>query len=228
MMGHRLHRDLVPLALAAGLLRLALLGCGGEPVTPQPEVVEEQPAAAYSAVLTGSAAAAVGGFPSVVAFELLTAASSASPPSSAPAVMDQLGTAFYPPTLLTRVGQVVQFHNSEAVMHNVNVATDGGRVTIFNVATPPGFEAYEHAFTEPGVYRVTCDIHPSMSAFIVAVATPYATVADTDGRFRLEGVPPGSYTASVWSLDASKQVRRQVEIPAGSVELDLRVEEPAG
>ena len=106
------------------------------------------------------------------------------------------------------------------IMHNVHVADAAGR-TIFNLATPPGFDSYPHAFSEPGVYRVSCDIHPSMKAFIVTASTPHRSVADAGGRFEINGVPPGSYQASVWSADESRRLTRQVEVPAGGLDVDL-------
>ena len=142
--------------------------------------------------------------------------------------MDQSASSFYPPTLLTRVGQPVQFSNSENVMHNVTVSSDGTEALVFNVATPPGFEPYQHAFTAPGVYRVTCSIHPGMSAFIVTVTTPYAAVADRNGVYAIHGVPPGRYEAAVWSLDASLRVERPVEIPTESATFTLDLAPASG
>jgi high-affinity iron transporter len=206
------------------------LACAREPAeAPATPTVDGGAVAASNAersgaVVSGNTAPASGGFPAVVTLEAAAGDSGRSEAIPPPVFMDQITGAFYPPTLLARVGQTVEFFNSEGVMHTVNVASDSTGATVLNIATPPGFESYPHVFDVPGVYRVTCDIHPSMSAFIVAVEAPYATVADRDGRFELAGVAPGSYRASVWSLDASSQVSRSVEIGSGeaSVELDLQ------
>jgi plastocyanin len=196
---------------------------------------------AAGVVVTGTAAPASGGFPAVVTLEpslgggeagrgaavtTSEALDAGGDPDHAivtppPVFMDQVTGAFYPPTLLVRAGQTVEFLNSESVMHNVSVASDATGATVFNIATPPGFESYPHVFDAPGVYRVKCDIHPSMSAFIVGVATPYAAVADRDGRFTIRDVPPGSYRASVWSLEVSRRVTRSLEIPPASATIDL-------
>jgi plastocyanin len=176
------------------------------------------------ATVTGIAPPASGGFPSVVVLELTEPAAgaragAAARPTPSP-FLDQIGSAFYPPTVVTDVGREIEFLNSEGIMHNVHVADEAGE-TVFNLATPPGFESYRHALAKPGVYRVSCDIHPSMKAFIVAATSPYTAVADAGGRFEIPGVPPGSYRASVWSADESRRVTRSVEIGAGTVELDL-------
>jgi hypothetical protein len=137
--------------------------------------------------------------------------------------MDQIAVAFYPPTLLTRVGAPVLFSNGGNLMHNVTVSRDENQALVFNVVTPPGFEPYRYRFVEPGVYRVACNIHPGMSAFIVAVATPFAAVAELDGGYVIEDVPPGRYRAAVWSVDPALRVERWVEISSDRaiMELDL-------
>ena len=224
---------LLPVAAALACARDPAAVPAAAPAASSPPVAAAVPA---GVVVSGIAAPASGGFPAVVMLEPAGGSGdratgaigtgdgpgAGTPP--APAFMDQIGNAFYPPTLVARVGRSVEFLNSEGIMHNVNVRTDDGAVTVFNIATPPGFESYPYSFAEPGVYRVTCDIHPAMSAFIVAVETPYAAVADREGRFAIEHVAPGSYRARVWSLNAAGRLERAVEIPAGSpgVELDLR------
>ena len=174
--------------------------------------------------VAGTTAPASGGFSSVVVLEPVspTDVGAGGPAETAASpFMDQIANAFYPPMLVAPVGRPVDFWNSEGVMHNVNVTDDAGG-TVFNIATPPGFESYQHTFVAPGVYRVSCDIHPNMTAFIVAVSTPYAAVAAPDGTFSIPGVPPGTYRASVWSLDAARRVTRAVEIDGASGALDLR------
>jgi plastocyanin len=246
----RKRRPRGAVGLLAAIALLGSSGCADGPGSGGTPAAEESPRAdapppspssaaagshpiAAGAVVSGIAAAASGGFSAVVTLAP-TGETGADPRGAgvarAPVFMDQIASAFYPPTLLTRVGQTVDFLNSEGVMHNVNVASDATGATVFNIATPPGFESYPHTFDTPGVYRVKCDIHPNMSAFIVAVTTPYAALAAADGRFQIRGVPPGSYQAEVWSLDESRRVSRSIEIPSGSatVELDLQPSGPSG
>jgi plastocyanin len=226
--------------LAGSLLILAsVLGCArgtddsphqAAPLEAPARVAGATPKIQSGAMVRGSVARAVGGFPAVVRLELVngTAVSRsdhvAVPPSELPpSYMDQIAIAFYPPTLLTPVGAPVLFSNGENLMHNVTVIRDESQTMVFNVVTPPGFEPYRHSFVEPGVYRVACNIHPGMSAFIVAVTTPFAAVADVDGGYAIADVPPGSYRAVVWSVDPTLRVDRSVEVPSGQaiVELDL-------
>ena len=62
-----------------------------------------------------------------------------------------------------------------------------------------------------------------MRAAIVVTENPFAAVVE-NGRFRLEGVPTGTYTLVVWHPDLGS-VEREVPVPAGGtarVHVDLR------
>lgn len=115
-----------------------------------------------------------------------------APMPEGPAVMDQYAKQFVPNVLYVRVGQPVEFRNSEDMPHNVTVLRRGSGVEVFNVGTEPG-QKYVHTFDRIGQFDVTCDIHPGMQATLIAAPSPYATVADDSGRFTISDVKPGSY-----------------------------------
>ena len=116
----------------------------------------------------------------------------ANPLPDGPAVMDQYAKQFVPNVLYIRVGQPVEFRNSEDMPHNVTVVRRPTGAEVFNVSTEPQ-QKYVHTFDRAGQFDVTCDIHPGMQAQLIATAGPYATVADDDGRFSIANVKLGSY-----------------------------------
>ena len=139
---------------------------------------------------------------------------------SEPALMDQYGTAFRPKLLVVRPGQPVDFKNSEDVLHNVHVIDAETRETEFNVATPV-VGAYRHVFEPEGAYDVSCNIHPSMAAFVIVTAAPFVAVADSQGNFELEAIPEGTYDVRVWNLDSKRRSERKATIDASTKSLTL-------
>jgi plastocyanin len=127
-------------------------------------------------------------------------------------VMDQVGQAFGPDVLIVRTGQPVEFRNSDDTLHNVHVDHDETREPAFNVAIPTG-GTYTYSFKHDGFYRVGCDIHPAMAATIFSATTPFVTLAEPDGRFTFDEVPPGAWMVTVFS--AGKRLQRDVDVRGG-------------
>jgi hypothetical protein len=82
------------------------------------------------------------------------------------------------------------------------------------------------------VVRVFCNIHASMSALIVVVASPYFATTKPDGTFTIAGVPPGQYNFSVFHERASEaalaRLSRKITIGAEGVSLPNIVISEAG
>lgn len=130
------------------------------------------------------------------------------PPDETP-IMDQIGQTFGPPVLFVRTGRPVEFRNSDDTLHNVHVTNEDTREGAFNVAIPTG-NSYSYTFKSDGFYHVGCDIHPAMSAEIIATSTPFATAAADDGRYELTDIPPGSYRLTIYA--AGKKTQSDVTI----------------
>ena len=53
-------------------------------------------------------------------------------------------------------------------------------------------------FDKPGISYIFCNIHPEMSAVVLALDTPYYGVSDQHGQVVIPNVPTGKYTLRVW------------------------------
>ena len=52
---------------------------------------------------------------------------------------------------------------------------------------------------EPEYFRVKCDVHPWMNAWVAVIDNPYFAVTDKDGKFALpKGLPDGEYRVTAW------------------------------
>jgi len=207
--------------VAALAILLSAAACSRQ--TESPATAPAPPAAESRedpAATSGRVAGAVGGFARsasiVVVLEPQTARTFA--PQDEKPVMDQVGQAFGPDLLIVRTGQPVEFRNNDDTLHNVHVNHDETREPAFNVAIPTG-GAYTYSFPRDGFYHVACDIHPSMSASIFATTTPFATLADAEGRFAFEDVPMGAWHLHVYAL--GRHLQRDVEVRGGVNEVRL-------
>jgi plastocyanin len=144
----------------------------------------------------------------------------ARPPAPSRAVMGQRDERFEPAMLVVMVGATVEFPNGDPFFHNVFSYSRPAR---FDLGRYPRGESKEVRFDAPGVVRVYCEVHESMRAAIVVVENPYWAKPDDDGRFRIDGVPPGTYTLVAWHPDRREREVRVV-VTAGEstrAEIDL-------
>jgi plastocyanin len=125
----------------------------------------------------------------------LEAPQAAPPPSRVKVVLDQRNLNFYPRVLAVRVGTTVDFPNNDRVFHNVFSFRDGKR---FDLGMYPIGTLRHVTFDKPGLSRLFCNIHPNMAAYVMAVDTPYFSVADGQGAFMITAVPPATYTYHTW------------------------------
>ena len=147
----------------------------------------------------------------------LDASASAAPAAAVKPRLDQRNLDFSPRILAVRVGTVVDFPNNDRVFHNVFSFHDGKR---FDLGLYPGGTVKQVRFDQPGLSRIFCNIHPNMAAYVMVVDTPHYSVADTDGRFTIEGVAPGSYTYHAWR-PGGPELTGSAVVEAGR-SLDLR------
>jgi plastocyanin len=143
-------------------------------------------------------------------------------PAPGRAVLDQRNEAFVPYVLAVTAGSTVDFPNSDRVYHNVFSLSKPRR---FDLGRYPKGKSRSVRFDRPGVVRVFCEIHSHMNAFILVFAHRYFATTDAEGRYRIEGVPPGSYTLAVWN-DGSVRARREIHVagPGDVVDQDFAVE----
>jgi len=132
--------------------------------------------------------------------------------------LDQRDETFVPHVLAIVAGTTVDFPNNDKTYHNV-----------FSLSKPKPFDLGRYAtgksksvrFDHPGIVRVFCDIHSHMSAFILVFAHRYFAVTDEEGHYHLDGVPPGTYTLTVWNETVhGDPPRKAVTIPEGGGDVD--------
>lgn len=102
---------------------------------------------------------------------------------------------FSPHLLIVPVGSVVHFPNADPFFHNVFSLFDGRR---FDLGLYEAGSTRDVTFGREGISYIFCNIHPEMSAVVIALATPYFATEEAKGHFRIQGVPADDYMLHVW------------------------------
>jgi plastocyanin len=110
--------------------------------------------------------------------------------------MVQQGKMFTPHMLVLPVGSTVSFPNKDPFFHNVFSLFNGRR---FDLGLYQSGQTRSVVFNRVGVSYIFCNIHPEMSAVILALDTPYFASPDVHGDVAITDVPAGAYTLQVWS-----------------------------
>jgi plastocyanin len=122
-------------------------------------------------------------------------------PPAVRARMTQKDKTFSPHVLAVPTGAVVDFPNFDPIFHNVFSTYDGQP---FDLALYPPGKSKSVKFTQPGIVRVFCNIHSTMSAVIAVLDTPYFDVSKRDGTFELRDVPAGDYRLQLFHERATQ------------------------
>lgn len=134
--------------------------------------------------------------------------------------MGQKDLMFLQTLLPVQVGTRVEFPNLDPTYHNIfsfspSKRFDLGRYRSDERPVP------SVVFDKPGLVTLRCDIHEHMRALILVLATPYFAVTDTEGRFRLEGLPAGRFVAKAW-IDSRTTRSQPVDLrPDRTVRVDF-------
>lgn len=144
------------------------------------------------------------------------------PPPDKTALISQRGLAFIPHISVVQLGTTVDFQNDDSVQHNVFWPSVGGnKKDGHNLGTWPKGDKKSFKFDHAGVVPLLCNVHSEMSGYIVVSPTPYFAQSDSSGNYKIDNVPDGKYTVTVWH-EGSKTESKPVDV-AGASKVDFTV-----
>ena len=136
------------------------------------------------------------------------------------AQMIQKDLMFSPPLLPVQVGTRVEFPNLDDTYHNVFSYSPAKRFDLGRYRKDE--KVPSQLFDTPGLVVLRCDIHEHMRGAILVLETPYFVTTDTDGDFKLTGLPAGEFKLKAW-LSSKKTIEKPVTLSSNSVvHLDLQ------
>jgi len=143
-------------------------------------------------------------------------------PRSETVRFDNRKCAFVPHVVAASVGQTLEIRNEDPFLHDAHAIA--GTETLFNLGIPKGRTVHQVLAT-PGIAHVNCNVrHTWMHAYLFVTNDPYHAVTDSEGRFVLDGVPPGTHTIAVWHEMLGTHEREVTVAPGETATVDFALE----
>lgn len=125
---------------------------------------------------------------------------------------------FVPDFLVVAAGQGVKMPNDDTIFHNV---FSFSRRNEFDLGVYPAGESRTVTFAHPGLVKLYCSIHESMSGAVLVVPSPWYATISASGDYHIAGVPAGRYRLTVWNEKLPPATRTvQVEVD-GTLRADV-------
>jgi len=132
---------------------------------------------------------------------------------------DQKGCQYSPHVVGIQTGQELEVVNSDPTLHNVHSLSKENPQ--FNVAQPKQGMRLTKKFDKPEVFKVKCEVHTWMGAYIGVFNHPFYAVTGDDGTFRLKNLPAGEYTIETWQEKYGTQTMKVKVAASGSATADF-------
>jgi hypothetical protein len=136
-------------------------------------------------------------------------------------ILDQKGCMYIPHVQTMTVGQELAVKNDDGFLHNVHSLAVTNPA--FNFGQPnknPGQKVPEQPKATE-TFRVKCDVHPWMSAYIGVFEHPFHATSGEDGKYTIKGkLPDGEYTLVAWHEKFGEK-EEKITVKDGKAEKDF-------
>ncbi|MBN4054108.1 hypothetical protein JYT87_00195 [Nitrospira defluvii] len=130
---------------------------------------------------------------------------------------------------IVTLGSSIRFENHDDVIHNVNSQHPENR---FDLGSHMPNTVKEVVLKNPGIVTIRCKVHPEMAARIYVSPSPFYSVTDETGRFKITKLPYASYEIHTWHASLTPKETTQgtqtIEISSEitTVHLDFTAKNP--
>ena len=137
------------------------------------------------------------------------------------AAIEHVGCDFTPFIQVMRNRRELASLNTDPLLHNFHTyellrgSAAGPKKTVTNVTQPEPSEVKTQVNLRRGpALKVECDAHDFMHSFVFVAHNPYFARVTEEGSYRIDDVPPGSYTLKAWH-GVLKNQQAEVTVEAG-------------
>ena len=116
-----------------------------------------------------------------------------------------------PHVLAIPAGSSVSFPNEDPISHNLFSLSQNNQ---FDLGLYRKGAGKTQKFETPGVVNVYCNVHPTMSAVVHVMTSPYYAFADAAGNYTVADVPAGKYNLIAWNEQGGISAPQPIEVSA--------------
>jgi plastocyanin len=106
------------------------------------------------------------------------------------------GCLFWPRIQAARTGATLLLNSKDPTPHNPHGWHRD--ITAFNLTLLDPTMSFHRKLKMPGMYRIDCDTHKWMKAYVFAFDHPYFALTDENGRASITNVSNQRFTVNVW------------------------------
>jgi hemoglobin len=128
-------------------------------------------------------------------------------------VIEQRNRQFAPHVLAVPVGSTISFPNFDPIYHNVFSLT---KSKPFDLGIYKSGDTRDVKVDKPGIIRLGCNLHATMSAYLVVVDAPHYVIPGADGTFEFKSLAPGKYKVQAWNERSGDPTVSELEVKEGA------------
>ena len=139
------------------------------------------------------------------------------------------GCRFEPRIMAVPAGTTINLFSGDRATYTTRFYREGAPepVAVAHTVDAGQVVPSEKIASEPGMVEARRAEQQWAHAYVAVFEHPYFAVADASGNFRIDSLPPGTYTVKVWHEGLDKPAEQRVTVaPGGLGTLDLTLQLP--
>ena len=126
---------------------------------------------------------------------------------------------FSPRVMAVATGTTINIMSKDPMTHTSRFFREGANEPLESIRMMDAGQVVpsEKIASQPGIVEARHIEHPWTKGFIAVFDHPYFAVTDERGSFRIDSLPPGTYTVKVWHERLSQPAEQRVVVTTGGV-----------